>query len=161
MSVPSEYPDELRQRAVRMVFDVREETGNQPEAIKRVADELGVPPNMLWQWVERAARSGSSDATPTADPDAYESGMQLVEFGALDEAQTSWGAAAEAGDTTAAFNLGVLLVQRGQLDEAADWWRTAADAGDSDAAARLGCSPWDVRRHRARPTRNRPREQHH
>jgi hypothetical protein len=28
--------------------------------------------------------------------------------GALDEAQSIWGAAAEAGDTEAAFNLGVL-----------------------------------------------------
>lgn len=47
MPASQEDPDELRQRAVRMVFDVRQETGDRPEAIKRVADAVGVQPNML------------------------------------------------------------------------------------------------------------------
>ncbi len=64
--------------------------------------------------------------------------MQLADFGALDEAQTIWSAAAEAGDTEAAFNLGVLLVQRGELDEAETWYRLAAEAGNTSAAYNLG-----------------------
>ncbi|HEY0420306.1 MAG TPA: tetratricopeptide repeat protein, partial [Acetobacteraceae bacterium] len=87
---------------------------------------------------ESGEAGNSSDATPTLQPDSYEAGVQLLESGAFDEARTVWGAAAEAGDTTAAFNLGVLLVQRGELDEAANWWRAAAEAGDTDAAAGLG-----------------------
>jgi TPR repeat protein len=50
--------------------------------------------------------------------------------GALDEAQSIWGAAAEAGDTEAAFHLGVLLVQRRDLAGAETWWRRAAEAGN-------------------------------
>ncbi len=39
MSAPSKYPQELRERGVRMVFEVREQTGGQPGAIARVADQ--------------------------------------------------------------------------------------------------------------------------
>ncbi len=54
MSAPGKYPDEFRQRAVRMVLDVRQQVGDDPEAIKRVADELSVPPKTLQQWVTQA-----------------------------------------------------------------------------------------------------------
>lgn len=39
-------------------------------------------------------------APTPAESDPYEAGMQLAEFGALDEAQALWRAAAEAGDNT-------------------------------------------------------------
>lgn len=52
MSASPEYPDELRQRAVRMVLDIRQETGDRPDAIKQVAAALGVPARTVWQWVE-------------------------------------------------------------------------------------------------------------
>jgi S-adenosyl methyltransferase len=42
MPAPKKYPDEVRERAVRMVFEVREESGQQQGAIARVADRLGV-----------------------------------------------------------------------------------------------------------------------
>src|SRR5215218_7250070 len=48
------YPDELRQRAVRMVFEVRERTGGAPGAIARVADQLGVNRETLRNWVRQA-----------------------------------------------------------------------------------------------------------
>jgi transposase-like protein len=43
MSASRKYPDEFRQRAVRMVLDARQHVDDDPEAIKRVADELSVP----------------------------------------------------------------------------------------------------------------------
>jgi DNA repair ATPase RecN len=70
-------------------------------------------PKTLQQWVAQAQKHEQAqthearepfDATTISKPDPYEAGVQLVEFGALDEAQSVWGAAAEAGDTEAAFN---------------------------------------------------------
>jgi transposase len=42
MPAPKKYPDEVRERAVRMVFEVRAESGLQQGAIARVVDRLGV-----------------------------------------------------------------------------------------------------------------------
>jgi transposase len=52
------YPDELRQRAVRMVFEVREQTGQRPGAIARVADQLGVNRETLRNWIRQAEVDG-------------------------------------------------------------------------------------------------------
>jgi hypothetical protein len=38
---PQKYPDELRERAVKMVLDVRQQTGEKHGAVTRVAKELG------------------------------------------------------------------------------------------------------------------------
>src|SRR5215217_6294945 len=39
MSAPRKYPQELRDRAVRMVFEIRQQTAGQPGAIVRVANQ--------------------------------------------------------------------------------------------------------------------------
>ncbi len=39
---PQKYPDELRERAVRMVMEVRAETGEKHGAVTWVAKQLGV-----------------------------------------------------------------------------------------------------------------------
>jgi transposase len=54
MPAPKKYPDELRERAVRMVFAVREESGQQQGAIARVADRLGINRETLRNWVKQA-----------------------------------------------------------------------------------------------------------
>jgi len=41
------YPSELRGRAVRMVFEVRERSGQEKGAVARVAGQLGVGPGLL------------------------------------------------------------------------------------------------------------------
>jgi transposase len=65
MAAPRKYPDEVRERAVRMVFEVREETGQQQGAIARVADRLGVNRETLRNWVRQAEVDGGKRAGAT------------------------------------------------------------------------------------------------
>lgn len=48
------YPDELRVRAVRMVFEAERDFGSQWEAISSVADKLGPTPETVRKWVRRS-----------------------------------------------------------------------------------------------------------
>ena len=65
---PQKYPDELRERAVKMVLEIREETGERHGAVTRVAKELGIGTESLRQWVTRAeVDSGRRAGTSTAD----------------------------------------------------------------------------------------------
>jgi transposase len=68
MPAPRKYPDELRERAVRMVFEVREQTGQAPGAIARVAQQLGVHREALRSWVRQAEIDGGQrPGTSTED----------------------------------------------------------------------------------------------
>lgn len=58
MPAPRKYTQEVRERAVRMVFEVREQTGNAPGAIARVAQQLGVHREALRGWVRQAEVDG-------------------------------------------------------------------------------------------------------
>ncbi len=58
MPAPRKYPDEVRERAVRMVFEIREESGQQQGAIARVADRLGVNRETLRGWVRQVEVDG-------------------------------------------------------------------------------------------------------
>jgi len=65
---PQKYPDELRERAVRMVFEIRRETGDKQGTVTRVARELGIGTESLRQWVNRAeVDSGRRPGTSSAD----------------------------------------------------------------------------------------------
>jgi transposase len=50
----SKYPDEIRPRAVRMVFEVCKQTGDTRGVIARVARQLGVGAETLRLWVRKA-----------------------------------------------------------------------------------------------------------
>ena len=55
MGRPSKYPDELRERAVRMVAEVRLQYSSQWAAITAVAGMLGIgTPETLRTWIRRA-----------------------------------------------------------------------------------------------------------
>jgi transposase len=68
MSAPRKYPQELRDRAVRMVFEIRQQTGGQPSAIVRVAEQLGVHREALRNWVRQAEVDvGQRPGVPTVE----------------------------------------------------------------------------------------------
>jgi len=50
---PRTYPAELRDRAVRMVFEAERHTGSQWEAICPVAEKLGPTAETVRKWVRR------------------------------------------------------------------------------------------------------------
>lgn len=68
MPAPRKYPDELRERAIRLVLDIEEETGNTTAACRRIAAELGINSDTLRGWVKQAqVHSGKRPGTTTAD----------------------------------------------------------------------------------------------
>ena len=54
MTRPGRYPPELRERAVRMVFEHQDEHPSQWSAICSIADKFGVSSETLRKWVRRA-----------------------------------------------------------------------------------------------------------
>ena len=54
MTRPSRYPQELRERAVRLVFEHQDEHASQWAAICSIADKFGVSSETLRKWVRRA-----------------------------------------------------------------------------------------------------------
>jgi transposase len=51
---PGRYPDEMRERAVRMVFDHQSEYPSQWKAIESISKKLSINHETLRQWVRRA-----------------------------------------------------------------------------------------------------------
>ena len=51
---PGRYPDEVRERAVRMVFDHQHEYPSQWKAIESISKKLSINHETLRQWVRRA-----------------------------------------------------------------------------------------------------------
>jgi transposase len=65
---PLKYPAELRERAVKMVLEVRRETGEKHGAVTRVARELGIGTESLRSWVTQAdVDAGRRSGTSTED----------------------------------------------------------------------------------------------
>jgi transposase len=54
MAAPRKYPDELRERATRLVVEARRDPASAGGAIRRIADQLGVHPEALRMWVKQA-----------------------------------------------------------------------------------------------------------
>ena len=55
MARPSKYPTELRERAVRLVIEVRGDHPSESAAIKSVASKLGISsPEQLRKWLRQA-----------------------------------------------------------------------------------------------------------
>ena len=55
MAAPRKYPDELRERAIRLVLDADAEPGRAARrACRRIGQQLGISPETLRGWVNRA-----------------------------------------------------------------------------------------------------------
>ena len=69
MAAPRKYPDELRERATRMVLDLLEDDpGSQRGVFRRVGDQLGVNPETLRGWVRQTQiDAGTRPGTTTDD----------------------------------------------------------------------------------------------
>jgi transposase len=62
-----EVPDELRERAVKMVLEIRERDGKGLGELARVARQLGVHPEALRSWVKQAEIDGGSRPGTSTD----------------------------------------------------------------------------------------------
>jgi transposase len=58
MPAPRKYPEELRERAVKMVLEIRVRDGKGHGEIARVGRQLGVHPEALRGWVRQAEIDG-------------------------------------------------------------------------------------------------------
>jgi transposase len=67
MASGKRHPEELRERAVAMVFELRAESGESRGSIARVGRNLGVNPETLRNWVERAEIDGGQRPGTTTD----------------------------------------------------------------------------------------------
>ena len=70
MSAPRKYSVELQQRATRMALDARKDPEASRGAIKRVADQLGVHPEALRNWVRQAEVDGGTRPGLSTDDQA-------------------------------------------------------------------------------------------
>ena len=67
MSAPRKYSVELQQRATRMAMDARRDPASSRGAIKRIADQLGVHPEALRNWVRQGEVDGGVRPGTTTD----------------------------------------------------------------------------------------------
>jgi|SRR5712691_1414462 transposase len=67
MAAQQKYPDEMRERAVKMVLEIREREGKGHGEIARVARQLGVHHEALRSWLQRAEIDGGSRPGTTTD----------------------------------------------------------------------------------------------
>ncbi len=61
------YSPELKERAVRMVLALREETGERHGSVKRVADQLDIGVESLRSWVKQAEIDRGDRAGTTSE----------------------------------------------------------------------------------------------
>ena len=68
MVAPRKYPEELRERSVRLTVDARKDPASRPGACKRIGEQLGINPETLRGWVMQAeVDGGDRPGTMTAD----------------------------------------------------------------------------------------------
>jgi transposase len=65
MPAQRKYPEELRERAVKMVLEIREQDGKGRGELARVGRQLGIHPEALRGWVRQAEIDGGTRAGVT------------------------------------------------------------------------------------------------
>jgi transposase len=80
MGRPSKYSPELRERAVRMVFEHAHEHSSQWATMRSVAEKLGCTTEALRRWVRQAERDGGKRQGLTTDERAELKRLQRENF---------------------------------------------------------------------------------
>lgn len=61
------YPTEVRERAIRLIFDHRGDYASQWEAISSIAAKIGCTAETLRRWVRQAERDSGARSGPTTE----------------------------------------------------------------------------------------------
>ena len=67
MNKLTRFPKEVRERAIRMVFEHTEEHSSQWATIQSIAGKIGMSPETLRKWVRQAERDGGLRPGLTTD----------------------------------------------------------------------------------------------
>ena len=67
MPAQRKYPEELRERAVKMVLEIRDREGKGRGEIARVARQLGIHPEALRTWIRQAEIDGGQRPGTTTE----------------------------------------------------------------------------------------------
>lgn len=67
MNKLTRFPKEVRERAIRMVFEHTEEHSSQWATIQSIAGKIGMSPETLRKWVRQAERDGGTRPGLTSD----------------------------------------------------------------------------------------------
>ena len=68
MAAPRRYPEELRERAIRLTIDARKDPASRPGACTRIGEQLGINSETLRGWVSQAeVDAGTRTGTSTAE----------------------------------------------------------------------------------------------
>ena len=78
MAAQRKYPEELRDRAVKLVLEVREREGSGRGEIARVGRQLDVHPEALRGWLKQAEIDGGQLCVPRISSVAVTSGVALI-----------------------------------------------------------------------------------
>jgi len=68
MAAPRKYPEELRERAIRLTLDARKDPVGRPSACVRIGEQLGINAETLRGWVMQAeVDAGARPGTSTSE----------------------------------------------------------------------------------------------
>ncbi len=63
--MPKKYPDDVREKAVRLVIDHRDDYSSEYEAIRTIAERMSLKAETVRTWVRRSeSTAGDGDARP-------------------------------------------------------------------------------------------------
>ncbi|WP_139282052.1 IS3 family transposase [Rhodococcus zopfii] len=62
--MPKKYPDEVREKAIRLVLDHRDDYASEYEAIRTIAERMSLKPETVRTWIRRAEATATSGTGP-------------------------------------------------------------------------------------------------